>query len=359
MLVIGLMSGTSCDGIDAAYLETDGEEVVKVLAEYSISYNEDFQKQLINLMRTKDKSWLEIEQQLTYHHAEVVRKIRQISGIDKQPDAIGFHGQTIYHNPESGITWQIGNPHLLAKLTGIGVVSDFRRRDIAHGGQGAPLVPIFHKVITKGCDLPVAIINIGGCANVTYIGTEGELIGYDIGPGNALINDAMVLLYNKSYDQDGQVAAAGKVDQRVLDQILSDHFFAKTPPKSLDRNHFSYLANLLKDHSPEDMVATLTMLSAEAMARGLRRDIIGAKSAEPRTIYLCGGGSKNKTMTNWLQSKVSGRVAGVEELGFKPEYIEAQAFAYLAARTLKNLPSSFPSTTGVSEEKVAGVFFGK
>lgn len=359
------MSGTSCDGVDAALLETDGVSIQRFIAEYHLPYPAEIQKALSELMLSHS-NWFEVENQLTHHHAETVKGLLNGLDIKTARDSrvktdegglvIGFHGQTIYHSPNRGICWQIGNPHLLAHLTGIDVVSDFRRRDVARGGQGAPLVPIFHQALVCNHKLPVAIVNIGGVSNVTYIGEDDILLGYDLGPGNALINDAMMLHYNKPYDEDGIVAKSGHVDKAIVTQLMSDEFFKKMPPKSLDRNHFAWIMELLKSHKHADIIATLTMLSAEAIAKGLSEALL--QKTSPEVVYLCGGGGKNKTMVNFLQDKMPHiRISHVEELGLKSDYIEAQAFAFLAVRCLKGLPSTFPGTTGASAPTIAGACF--
>lgn len=361
MLAIGLMSGTSCDGVDASLIETDGISIGRYVADYHLPYPAALQQALSELMQTRS-NWFELENQLTRYHAEAARKLLVLAKKSDnliRPVIIGFHGQTIYHAPDQGICWQIGNPHLLAYLTKIDVVSDFRRKDVANGGQGAPLVPIFHQALAHDRMLPVAFVNIGGVSNVTYVGKNDYLAGYDLGAGNALINDVMMLYYNKPYDEDGIIAKSGRVDQAIVMQLMLDEFFKKIPPKSLDRNHFNKVMELLKNHKSEDIVATLTMFAAESIACGLSKDFLRKIGAEiPEVLYLCGGGGKNKTLVDFLQIKMlQTRVAHVEELGLKSDYIESQAFAYLAARCLKGLPSTFPATTGAKVPGVAGVLF--
>jgi len=348
MIAIGLMSGTSCDGIDAAMIATDGIAVQRFIAETHQSYSPEFQKKLLKLMQDH-KDWLSIERALTEHHADIVKKLTKMTAI--KPDVIGFHGQTIYHAPEQGICWQIGNPHMLANLTGIDVVSDFRRRDVAGGGHGAPLVPIFHQALMKDKEPPVAIVNIGGVANMTYIGTNDVLIGCDIGPGNALINDAMMKYYSKPYDADGVIAESGTADLEFVADVMDDPFFAKLHPKSLDRNYFNKYALPTRIVRNEDKIATLTAITIAAIERGLSEEALGRQN--PRAIYLCGGGAKNKAIVSGLK-ELQLHIAD-DGIQLNQDYVEAQAFAYLAVRCLKNLPSTFPSTTGVNQATVAGV----
>ena len=354
MLAIGLMSGTSLDGVDSSLIETDGENYFKELFNFHIPYPLEFQTKLRKLIDTK-QDWFELEQELTNYHAICVLELLNKAKVNSNEITVsGFPGQTIYHNPTRGITWQIGNPHLLAKLTNIDVVSDFRRRDVVYGGQGAPLVPIFHKCLMKDEQMPVAILNIGGVANITYI-DNSNLIAFDTGPGNALINDAILKHYNKTYDDQGIIASSGKVNSKLIEQILADDFFKKLPPKSLDRNHFIKHNELLTINNPQDLVATLTKLTASSISIAIR-----LLPKIPSKIYLCGGGCKNITLLEWLREEnkhIGVEFTDITSLGLDPDFIEAQAFAYLAIRFLKMLPSSFPSTTSVSQETLSGVLF--
>ncbi len=335
------MSGTSCDGVDAALIETDGESIQRFISETHVPYPLEFQQKLLDLMQGHGDI-AELEKKLTYYHFDAIKALGATNA-----EIIGFHGQTIMHNPLIGICHQIGNPHLLSYLTNTNVVSDFRRRDVARGGHGAPLVPVFHKAIMHSVQKPVAVVNIGGVANMTYVGYD-TLLGYDIGPGNALINDMMMKYYGKPYDEDGNVARSGAIDTDVIRRIMQDPFFEAPAPKSLDRNHFAFVSDLMLHHSPKDIIATMTALTAEAIHKGIPQDV--------QTIYLCGGGAKNDTLTSLLSLKASGRaISPIEALGYKSDYIEAQAFAFLAVRCVKNLSSSFPTTTGVSSDTVAGV----
>lgn len=347
MISLGLMSGTSCDGIDAAIIETDGNTVKNFIAEYHLPYSLDFSKKLLSLM-DGNIPFYHIEKELTELHCYAIENILKLSLT--KPDVIGFHGQALFHDPSNTITIQIGNPHIIAARFGIKVVSDFRRRDVAYGGQGAPLIPVFHKAIMKDYNFPLAVVNIGGVSNATYINKE-ILLGYDLGPGNAYINDAMMRHFNKPYDNDGIIAESGIVDLEVVEKFLSDSFFYIPPPKSLDRNHFSFVMKLLDKHKPEDKIATLTMITARAISSSL-------SSLDIDKIFLCGGGVKNKILVKFLQDALEKiEVQDLASLGFSPDYIEAQGFAFLAARCINNIPSSFSSTTGVKIPTVCGVVF--
>lgn len=354
MLVLGLMSGTSLDGIDAAIIDTDGENHITQVAQLHKPYTEEFQRKLRNICELGNNSLhnlCALERQLTLHHAEVALELIKQSNIDKNKiKFIGFPGQTIYHAPDQGITWQIGNPYLLKALTGIGVIGDFRRSDVALSGQGAPLVPIFHKAIVQNQKYwPVAVLNIGGVANVTYIDKEC-LISFDTGPGNALINDMMIHYYNKPYDDGGVVAKTGIIEQKFIDQMLQDSYFTQVAPKSLDRNHFQYL-NFPSNTLPQNIIATLTSFTVQSIIKSFE-----LLPKQPAAVYVCGGGIKNHAIMDQLKAKLPS-IMDVEILGFDHNFIEAQAFAYLTARRVRNLPSTFPSTTGVLKPSVIGTIF--
>lgn len=354
MLVLGLMSGTSLDGIDAAIIDTDGESYIHQVAYLHKPYVEEFQHKLRNICAPGNNSLHNLctfEHQLTTYHAEVALELISQTNIDKNTiEFIGFPGQTIYHAPDQGVTWQIGNPHLLKALTGIKVVADFRRSDVALSGQGAPLVPIFHKAIVQNQKYwPVAVLNIGGVANVTYIDKDC-LIAFDTGPGNALINDMMMHYYNKPYDDGGAVAKTGIISQDFIDHAFQDSYFNQAAPKSLDRNHFSYLRfpnNVL----PQNIIATLTAFTVQSIIKSFE-----LLPKQPAAVYVCGGGIKNHAIMDQLKAKLQS-IMDIDTLGFDHDFIEAQAFAYLAARSVRNLPSTFPLTTGVLHPAIIGTIF--
>lgn len=358
MFAIGIMSGTSIDGVNVSVVNTDGHELFQSIANLYRPYPIELQTGLHQLMLYMScpnannhlHNWLKIENELTKFHAESVNTLLCEINIKKHNvSAIGFHGQTVFHDPAHSFTWQICNPHLLAKLTGINVVSDFRRRDMAWGGQGAPLVPIFHKCLTHNIKSSVAILNIGGIANITYSYLD-KLIAFDTGPGNCLINDAMLTYYSQPYDSEGAIASKGKIHDAVLNKALNDDFFTKPPPKSLDRNRFKYIEGFFDNLPPEDIVATLTQLTISTIIVGVR-----LLPTTPEQIYVCGGGFHNNTLVNGLKSVFN--ICNIDSLGLNADFIESAAFAYLAVRFLKNLPSTFPNTTGVSKPIIAGVMF--
>ena len=293
---IGLMSGTSFDGVDASLVKTDGVDNFTCIVNHYIPYSKELSSAL-NELSINIGPFLNIERRLTEVHIEAVNAIIKISRV-KASDikAIGFHGQTIKHDPQNQTIWQIGNPHLLASKTNINVIYDFRRRDMALGGQGAPLVPIFHQMIAKDFTVPVGIINIGGVSNITYIDKKlGQLIAFDTGPGNGLIDDACRMHFNLDYDDEGRIAESGKVDFKIINEFLDYQYFKLPYPKSLDRNIFKPFIKTLQDHTPEDMVASLTYFTVLSIIRAVK-----LLPNYPEKIFLCGGGSKNSYLVKQI-----------------------------------------------------------
>ena len=266
-------------------------------------------------------------------------------------DTIGFHGHTIMHRPEERRTWQIGDGALLARLTGIDVVCDFRADDVAAGGQGAPLVPLFHAALAARLDKPLAILNIGGVANVTWLGQdEGAILAFDTGPGNAPIDDWALRHLGEPVDRGGALARSGRVDAARLAAFLAHPFFDRSPPKSLDRDDFAAFRD--DGLAAADGAATLTAMTAAAVARA------AAHFPAPVSRWLVtGGGRHNPVLMDALARCLGAPVAAVESAGWNGDALEAQAFAYLAIRSLEGLPLSLPSTTGVVRPMTGGRFF--
>jgi anhydro-N-acetylmuramic acid kinase len=295
------------------------------------------------------------ERQLTEAHAEAVRALLAKAALQPgQVDLIGFHGQTILHRPERRWTWQIGDGALLARLTGIAVVNDFRSADVKAGGQGAPLVPLYHSVLARSArgaalariPLPLAVVNVGGVANVTYI-LGDTVLAFDTGPGNAPIDDWMQRHSGVAMDQDGAFAATGKINDAALDTMLTNPFFDRQPPKSLDRLDFGMEA--VEHLSAADGAATLTAFTAASIAKAR------AWFPEPATTWIvCGGGRHNKFLMAQLKAQVNAPVLRAEDAGWDGDAMEAEAFAYLAMRAKKGLPLSLPTTTGVQEPITGG-----
>lgn len=353
-LYIGFMSGTSLDGLDASLIRTNGVDEFEAIENLHIPYPTNFRENTRELFLNMGP-FLDIEKELTEFHIEATHKLLQKAKLAaKDIKALGFHGQTIFHKPSEGVTLQIGNPHLLAQKTSIDVIHDFRRRDVSLGGQGAPLVPIFHKLLMQGQNLPVAVVNIGGVANITYI-DEDDLIAFDTGPGSALIDDAMLKYFSQPFDKNGKVSASGTVDISIVDQVLAGEYFKAPYPKSLDRNEFSFLEPMLSKYLPADIIATLTYITAAAIVNAVRK-----LPEIPKKLFLCGGGSKNTQMSLWIEEilckhGLKCEVANISSVdNLDPDYIESQAFAYLAARFYQNLPSAFPTTTNAVKSNICG-----
>ncbi len=347
---LGMMSGTSLDGIDVALLRTNGDSISGFGDWMSVDIPRSMQKELRALMEGEGDALL-IERDFTELVAEVVQKLLIKSNMAKERiTAIGFHGQSIRHRPKDGVSWQLGNAALLAELTGINVVTDFRRHDIAAGGQGAPLVPVYHAALADTLDQPVAVINIGGVANVTWIDGE-DIVAFDTGPGNALLNDWVSRYTNQMYDTGGSLALSGTVHESIVHDYMALPYFLELPPKSLDRNYFTLegVAGL----SLADGAATLTQLTVESIA--------SAATFFPRPVarwLICGGGRLNEAIMQGLRDLL-GDVVPVEEVGWRGDALEAEAFAYLAVRALRGLPLTFPTTTGANRAVTGGAFYSR
>lgn len=359
MRAIGLMSGTSMDAIDVALLETDGGGTVKRGASASFPYANAFRGRLAQAVgeaaalmdrQSRPGCLKEVECELTELHASAV--LRFMGDRMLQPmavDAIGFHGQTVLHDPKRRLTVQIGDGPLLAQLTGIDVVYDLRAADFSAGGQGAPLAPVYHRaLVTRVVDRPIAFLNIGGVANVTWVGRGGELVAFDTGPGNAMVDDWMLRRRGVSRDEGGQLAASGRVHEPYVTQYLRHSYFGEPSPKSLDRNAFPL--TLVDGLSTEDGAATLTAFTSEAvaMARALFPE-------QPALWIVSGGGRKNRTLMSMIAARVENAVVPSEAIGVDGDSLEAEAWAYLAVRSLQGLPITFPGTTGVPHPLTGGV----
>ena len=347
---IGLMSGTSLDGVDAAWLETDGHTITHFGPTAGLHYEDQLRtalRRLLDLAPTispSDPFLKDVEHRLTQDHAIAVGL------VGRTADVIGFHGQTILHAPGQHKTWQIGNAALLAKICRIPVVHDFRSADMAQGGQGAPFAPLFHAAMAANLPKPLLIVNIGGVANVTYLGENGEIIACDAGPGNGPLDDLARKHLGRPYDKDGALAASGSVDTTRLTTLLAHPYFALPAPKSLDRLTFSALiAQAIEGLAPADAAATLAAFSIAAIAQ------IPLPSA-PLRVLISGGGRRNPVLMSGLTRAFNVPVQSVEAAGWDGDALEAQCFAYLAVRSLKGLPLSLPSTTGVSRPLTGGQF---
>ena len=348
---IGLMSGTSLDGIDVALLKTDGESICEAGIWASYPYGEGDRKTIASAY---GQSMVDpyIERLVTAQHSAAVRRFFDEHQIEpRSVDLLGFHGQTIFHDPENGVTVQLGDGFQLAKATGIDVVFDFRSADMAAGGEGAPFAPLYHAALASGLERPVAVLNVGGVANVTWIGTgDGDVRAFDTGPGNALLDDWCREKTGQSFDEGGALAFSGRVDALLLTDLLSHPYFRKPAPKSLDRDAFAgWTGSVIDGLSDADGAAILTAFTAAAVGRALVQ-----LPKEPRRWLVCGGGRHNPAIMEALRQALEVPVEPVESVGWQGDALEAQAFAYLAVRSVKGLPLSLPGTTGVASPQTGG-----
>ncbi|GJL84996.1 MAG: anhydro-N-acetylmuramic acid kinase [Micavibrio sp.] len=344
---IGLMSGTSLDGVDAAVIKTDGVDA-QALEFVSVAYEEGLRDKLRACLGRYDRDAADMQEAaraMTQVHIEAVGRLEQAGGAD----VIGFHGQTTLHNPKESVTVQIGDAALLAHETGIDVVSDFRSADVAAGGQGAPFLPLYHQARAADMEKPVAIVNIGGVANVTWIGEGAEdIVAFDTGPGNALLDDFVRGRTGQDFDEGGALADSGHSVDYLLEKWYAHPYFKQKPPKSLDRNAWD--VGDLSDLNDADGAATLSVFTAETIIAALDH-----MPQKPQAWYVTGGGRKNKMIMQYLKTHLK-NVAPVEDLGWNGDALEAEGFAYLAVRSLLGLPLSVPGTTGVPAPLTGGVF---
>ncbi len=345
MTAIGLMSGTSMDGIDAALLETDGEAHLVAGPARMVPYPAELRARLRALVLDQTGDVEAIERDLTLAHAEVVRRLLEEAGRDASSvDLLGFHGHTLLHAPHERRTWQIGDGALLAAATGIATVNDFRSADVAAGGQGAPLVPLYHAALASPLPKPVAVLNLGGVGNVTWLGNE--IRAFDCGPGNALIDDWMTAKLGRAYDEDGAIARAGRVDTAALATLLAHPFFDVAGPKSLDRNSFSSTPVTVPVRRRRRRDAGRMYRRSRAARDPARRH--AAASAGHRRRRRRNGAIMDALRAGFPASEV----LSVDAVGWDGDVLEAQAFAYLAVRSFRGLPLSLPGTTGVPAPQV-------
>lgn len=364
MRAIGLMSGTSMDGIDVALIETDGEvKVVRGPAQeyaYDPAFRGRLAQGLVDALdiakRDERPSGLaELEKDLTARHADAVRKFLNENKLKASDiDIIGFHGQTVLHRPERGLTVQIGDGQRLANVLGIPVVYDMRANDMVHGGQGAPLVPVYHQALAasaKQAGGSVAFVNIGGISNITFLRGDDDPIAFDTGPGNALIDQWVEANAGVPYDDGGMIASEGVVDEAIVDRCLLLPFFEKGPPKSLDRNDFTpKLVAGLELSDGARTLAAITSRSIMAAAKHL--------AEQPKLWIICGGGRKNRMIMADLANEAAkhgSNVISAEQAQLDGGAMEAEAWAYLAVRSLKGLPLTFPETTGAKTPVTGGL----
>ena len=364
---IGLMSGTSMDGIDIALVRTDGRDRVERGPALGIAYEAKFRDRLKQALedakpiRQRDErpgSLAEVERELTLRHADAVRTFLKKNNL--QPADInvtGFHGQTVLHRPDEALTVQLGDGGLLARETGIAVVHDMRANDMVHGGQGAPLIPVYHAALTAGLpahlrsERPVVFVNIGGISNLTFVGIDGKIAAYDSGPGNTLIDQWVEAHAGIPYDQGGMIASEGRILAGLAERYLENPFFTGTKRRSLDRNDFSPPAGT--EASLEDGARTLAHVTAAAILKSAQH-----LPERPGTYIVCGGGRLNRIiMADLADLAAAGQatVVSAEAAGLDGDAMEAEAWGYLAVRSLHGLPLTFPGTTGVTKPVTGGV----
>ena len=357
---LGLMSGTSLDGIDVSIIKSDGEQYLEIIDNLYLKYKDQLKlklKKVIDLCASKDqlaktpKEVKELEKELTLYHINACKLITE-KNKNIKIDLIGFHGQTILHKPRKGYSIQIGDSKLLSRITNTTIISNFRENDILNGGQGAPLAPIYHQLIlTKiKSKTPSAVINIGGISNITYIEKNNKMFSFDTGPGNYLIDKWVRDKAKKEFDRNGLIAESGQADEKILKKFLSDPYFKKKFPKSLDVRDFN--VHNLNKLSLEDGCATLSMLTVKSICMALN-----SFEKKPNLVLLSGGGRKNKYIVNNIKKKFTGSIKLIDDFNFNGDFIESQAFAYLAIRSYLKKFITFPSTTGVRKPCLGGSVF--
>lgn len=355
--LLGLMSGTSMDGINGSIIKSDGNKIERTNINEKIDYDKDTRLLLSSFLNTQNFEIKEIDSNLTtkitQDHAKLVKKIIRISNI--LPDFIGFHGQTVYHNPIERISLQIGDPKLLAEITKIKVVSDFRQNDINNGGQGAPLAPIYHKQIMNQLNLtkPCCFINIGGVSNISY--WDGfNLIGFDTGPGNHLSDKFCQNNLSIPFDNEGRLASKGKDQWDIIKKFSNHKFEKKLYPKSLDKHYFDDIYNSIKftDFKAEDILSSLLSVTALFLIKSIEQ-----LPQKVNVIILMGGGMYNKSLIKKIKDSFSGITKTAEDIGIEGDFVEAELISFLTARYLNNLPITFPSTTGVFKPTIGGKLY--
>jgi anhydro-N-acetylmuramic acid kinase len=357
---IGLMSGTSMDGVDIALIDTDGERSVAFGPTGFTPYSDEdrvlLRAALAEAAGLEGRGALpsavaKAEAMVTARHAEAVENFLVENSLKAADvDLVGFHGQTVLHRPKQRLTIQIGDGGGLADRLGIAVVYDFRAADVAAGGEGAPIVPVFHRALVEASGMPgpLALLNIGGVANVTFVDDGLDPIACDTGPGNALLDDLMLARTGQPMDRHGHTAARGRVDEVALAALLDDPYFALPPPKSLDRNAFS--SGAVGHLALEDAAATLTAFTAASVDQ-----LLAHLPRAPKSLIVCGGGARNPILVRELVNRLPCKVTTADMCGWSADSMEAQAFAYLAARSALGLPFTFPTTTGCPTALSGGV----
>ena len=352
---IGAISGTSMDGIDVALIRSDGRERVEAGPGATFPYPDEVVVALRAVVADPDRALgplAELERAVADAHVAAVEAFLIQFAIDRASVAlVGLHGQTVLHRPRERFTRQLGDGARAAATLGIDVVNDFRSADVAAGGEGAPLVPLYHAAMCAGLERPLTVLNWGGVGNVTYLGANGEILAFDTGPANALLDDFVARRLGAPHDEGGALAASGRVDEGMVARFMRDAYFDRPPPKSLDRNHFHAAARAVERLSDADGAATLAAFTIEATAAAAR-----VFAVAPTRWLVCGGGRLNPTLMKGLAARLAARVEPIEAIGFDGDVVEAHCFAYLALRSRAGLPISLPTTTGAPRPLTGGRF---
>ena len=352
-LSLGVMSGTSNDGIDVSLIQSDGKNKLKILGSMYVKYNNKLTKDLNDLTASiksngiNSSKIIDLQERITISYIHAIKKF--INSNNAKIDLISLHGQTIFHDPDKKISIQLCNANLIKAEFNCPIIYDFRQNDLINGGEGAPLVPIFHNLINKHLSLSGtnAYLNIGGISNITIIKNNKIVTAFDTGPGMAILNDYVYYKKKKFYDKDGNDSSRGIFDKNLINKLLNNDFFKKKPPKSLDKSYFNKTEFLKLNYY--DACASIVEFTAECIRIG-----IAQSKYKIDNLILMGGGVKNNYLIRRIKDKLNINVLNAEELGIDEDFIEAQAFAYLGIRCVKKLPITFPQTTGANRPVSGG-----
>ena len=347
-VALGLMSGTSLDGIDASIIKSDGEEYLEIIDNIYISYPREFKKKLSSFIQSVDnksdikkniKAYKSLERDLTLHHTRISKEIIEKNNCEIQ--LVGFHGQTIIHNPKNKYSIQMGDANLLSQLLKKKVIYNFRANDIRNSGEGAPLTPIYHKLLINKFEIknPTLILNIGGISNYTFC-FKNTILAKDIGPGNVLIDEYVKKTKGINYDKNGDIASSGNINHDIINQFYEHEHYNVEEKHSFDRKDFDF--NFVRGLEFQDAVATLTYFTALIITKNIKKNF-----ERETNIILCGGGRKNKTLIKHIKKMLKYNIKLIDEYNIDGDFVESQAFAYLSIRSLLKKPISYPSTTNV------------
>ena len=359
--VIGIMSGTSMDGLDCSFIKTNGTNFVQIIKESTFEFTPHYKNKLRKIISRAPKNNLSQQIKYFYENEDYITNnllkyirifLRKINTKKNIIDLIGISGQTVLHNPKKKISIQLGSCSKINKILHIPIIGNFRENDINNGGQGAPIGSFYHKYILNKVSKKTAIINLGGISNITYSSTK-ELIAFDMGPGNSLIDDLTFYFYKKRFDHKGNYAKKGSLIKEILNDFQKDVFFKQNYPKSLDREYFNRFFNILKNKKNTDSIHTASMMSVMSIIMGIK-----LLKKNIKKIIVTGGGRKNNFLMKSIASKLNKtKIMNIDQFGYNGDLLEAQMFAYLAVRSLKKLPLSTPNTTGVNKSITGGYLF--